>query len=201
LLNDAKHYEKYKSDEEKDYFPFVWITSAIRRGLRDARCGETGIVYLPQLAIHPSDPNQNIDKEDEDGDDVSVYGDEEELEQTIFDLMKELHEDTFTPIVKVDNQQEIISISIKSDLVEDTAVTPNKENTLVSEDSVESSVHPNYVVEEEDTPLAVSGNPNDCQQQIRPSKKQKLENEVSVVDSVSTCGNVYLCFIIHELLL
>ena len=128
-----------------------------------------------------------------------MYGDEEELDQTIFDLMKELHEDTFTPIVKVDNQQEIVSISIKSD-VEDTVVTLDKEN-LVSEDSTESTVHPNYVVEEEDTPLAVSGNPNDCQQQIRPSKKQKLENEVSVVNSVSTCGNVYLCFIIHELLL
>ena len=189
FLADEKHYYKYRSDEDKDYYPFVWITSAIRRGLRDSRCDEESIVYLPQLAIHPSDPNQNIDKED-DGDDVSVYGDEEELEQTIFDLMKELHEDTFTPIVKVDNQHddtyEIVSMKTSPDVdMEDMAVTPNKEN-LVSEDSVESTVRQeksNYVVEEEDHPNGFR-------------KKQKLENEVSDVDSVSSCGNVYHYFII-----
>jgi len=172
---DVKHYEKYRGCGEKDFCPLVWKTSAIRRGLRDAHCGETGIVYHPGLLNH-----QNNTDDKEDGDDVSVYGDEKELEQTIFDLMKELHDDTFTPIMKVYNHQEIVSI--KSDVdMEDTAVTLNNEN-LVSEDSVESTVRQeksNYVVEEEDSLLAVSGNSDG------PGKKQKFDNEVSDVDSVS----------------
>ena len=170
-----KHYEKYRGCGEKDFCPLVWKTSAIRRGLRDACSGEAGIVYHPKLGIDR--PDQNSDKEDED--DVSVIGDEEEIEQTIFDLMKELHEDTFTPIVKVDNQHddtyEIVSMKTSPDVdMEDMAVTPNKEN-LVSEDSVESTVRQeksNYVVEEEDHPNG-------------PRKKQKFDNEVSDVDSVS----------------
>ena len=188
-----KHYERYRGCGEKDFCPLVWKTSAIRRGLRDARSGEAGIVYHPKLGICP---DQNGDKED--GDDVSVYGDEEKLEQSIFDLMKEL-QDTFTPIVKVDNQKEdidtyeIVSMETSPDVdMEDTALTPNKEN-VVSEDSVESTVRQeksNYVVEEEDSLLAVSGNSDG------PGKKQKFDNEVSDVDSVSSCGNVYLYIII-----
>ena len=55
----------------------------------------------------------------------------------------------------------------------------------LSEDTTET----NMVVEQEDAPLVVSSNPTD--RQLRPRKKQKLENGVSVVDSVSTSGNVY----------
>ena len=47
----------------------------------------------------------------------------------------------------------------------------------------------NMVVEQEDVPLVVSGNPTE--RQLRPRKKQKRENGVSVVDSVSTSGNIY----------
>ena len=173
-----KHYEKYRSDEEKDYFPFVWIFSAISRGLRDAPSGEVGIVYRPGLLNHQ---NNTYDKEEEeeDGDDVSVYGDEGKLEQSIFDLMKELHEDTFTPIMKMDNEHDdtfkIVSMETSPDVdMEDMAVTPNKES-VVSEDSTESC-RTDYVMEEEDSSLAVSSNSND---------PKLFDNEVSDVDSVS----------------
>ena len=47
-------YDKYKSDEKKYYDDvsdeFVWVSSAIHRGLRDSQFGEKGIVYLPELA-------------------------------------------------------------------------------------------------------------------------------------------------------
>ena len=46
-------YDKYLSDEKKydDVCDeFVWVSSAIHRGLRDSQFGEKGIVYLPELA-------------------------------------------------------------------------------------------------------------------------------------------------------
>jgi len=53
--------------------------------------------------------------------------------------------------------------------------------------SLSEDTKTNMVVEQEDAPLVVSGNPTD--RQLRPKKKQKLENGASVVDSVSTYGN------------
>ena len=46
-------YNKYKSDETKYYDvsdEFVWVASAIHRGLRDLQFGVEGIAYLPELA-------------------------------------------------------------------------------------------------------------------------------------------------------
>ena len=47
-------YDKYKSDEKKYYDDvsdeFVWVSSAIHRGLRDLQFGLEGIAYLPELA-------------------------------------------------------------------------------------------------------------------------------------------------------
>lgn len=53
--------------------------------------------------------------------------------------------------------------------------------------SLSEDTKTNMVVEQEDAPLVVSGNPTD--RQLRPRKKQKRENGASVVDSVSTYGN------------
>lgn len=47
-------YYKYMSDEKKYYDDvsdeFVWVSSAIHRGLRDLQCGVEGIVHLSELA-------------------------------------------------------------------------------------------------------------------------------------------------------
>ena len=59
-----------------------------------------------------------------------------------------------------------------------------REQLASKQEKREDTTETKMVVEEEDAPLVVSGNPTD--RQLRPRKKQKLENGVSVVDSVST---------------